>query len=80
MSASGPHCMRKIGTQTIGSHLTNLLNKRWRITVNFKTGSRKRAISKLHIPKISDKKAANDEGCLFTKCLVSVVIWLLLNL
>ncbi len=50
--------MREIGTQKIGSHIMNLHIKRPRITVKLRIGSRKMAISQLHICEIADKKVA----------------------
>ncbi len=58
-----PRYLREIGTSKIGLHITNLHMKRPRITINLKTGSRKMAISQLHICKIADKKAKYNEGC-----------------
>ncbi len=57
--------MQEIGTPKIGLHITNLHIKRPRITVNQRIGSRKNAISGLHICKIADKKTAYNEGCLY---------------
>jgi len=57
--------MREIGTQNIGSHITNSNIKRPRVTVNQRIGSRKEAISGSHICKIADKKTAYNEGCLY---------------
>ena len=56
--------MREIGTQKMGSHITNLHIKRPRVTVNQRIGSRKEAISGSHIHEIADKKTAYNEGCL----------------
>jgi len=58
--------MREIGTPKIGSHITNSHIKRPRITVNQGIGSTKEAISGLHTCKIADKKAAYNEGRLFS--------------
>jgi len=57
--------MREIGTQKIGWHLTNSHIKRLRVTVNQRIGSRKEAISALHVREIADKKTAYNEGCLY---------------
>jgi hypothetical protein len=59
----GPRFMREIGTQKIGSNIMNLHIKRPRITVNFRIGSKKMAISQLHICKIAVKQAAYNKGC-----------------
>jgi hypothetical protein len=64
-STGGPHYMQEIGTQKIGSHITNLHIKRPRVPVNQRIGSRKEAISVYHIRKIEDKKTAHNEGCLY---------------
>jgi len=61
----GPRYMREIGTPKIGSHISNSHIKRPRITVNQRIGSRKEAISALHIREIADKKTAYNEGCLY---------------
>ncbi len=58
--------MREIGTPKIGSHITNSNIKRPRVTVNHRIGSRKEAISGLHICKIADKKTAYNEGHLYS--------------
>jgi len=58
--------MREIGTQKIGSHITNSHIKRPRVTVNQRIGSRKEAISGSHICEIADKKTAYNEGCLYS--------------
>jgi len=57
--------MREIGTQKIGSNITNPHIKRPRVTVNQRIGSRKEAISGSHIREIADKKTAYNEGCLY---------------
>ncbi len=57
--------MREIGTPKIGSHIMNSHIKRPRITVNLRIGSRKKAISGLHIREIADKKTTYNEGCLY---------------
>jgi len=57
--------MPEIGTQKIGSHITNSNIKRPRVTVNQRIGSRKEAISGSHIREIADKKTAYNEGCLY---------------
>jgi len=57
--------MREIGTPKIGWHITNWHSKRPSITVNQWIGSRKEAISGLHIREIEDKKTAYNEGCLY---------------
>jgi len=57
--------MREIGTQKMGSHITNLHIKRPRVTVNQRIGSRKEAISGSHILEIADKKTAYNEGIKF---------------
>jgi len=49
-------------TPKIDSHLTNLHIKKPRTTVNYRIGSRKRAISQSHIPKVADKKIAFNKG------------------
>ncbi len=59
--------MREIGTQKIGSNITNSHIKRPRVTVNQRIGSRKEAISGSHICEIADKKTAYNEGCLYSK-------------
>jgi hypothetical protein len=61
----GPRYMREIGTQKIGSHITNSHIKRPRVTVNQRIGSRKEAISGSNILEIADKKTAYNEGCLY---------------
>jgi len=66
-NTGGPRYIREIGTPKIGLHITNLHIKRPRITVNKRIGSRKKAISGLHICKITDKKTAYNEGCLYYK-------------
>jgi len=64
--------MREIGTPKIGSHITNLHIKRPRITVNLRIGSRKTtAISQSHICEIVTKKAAYNEGRLYSKTRVT---------
>jgi len=63
----GPRYMREIGTQKIGSHITNSQIKRPSVTVNQRIGSRKEAISGSHIHEIADKKSAYNEGCLYIK-------------
>ncbi len=67
-STGGPRYIREIGTQKIGSHITNSHIKRPRVTVNHRIGSRKEVISGLHICEIADKKTAYNEGCLDSKC------------
>jgi len=57
--------MREIGTPKIGSHIRNSHIKRPRMTVNYRIGSRKKAISGSHIREIADKKTAYNEGCLY---------------
>jgi len=57
--------MREIGTPKFGSNITNLHIKRPRITINLRIGSRKTGISQLHLCKITVKKAAYNEGCLY---------------
>jgi len=57
--------MREIGTQKIGSHITNSHIKRPRVTVNHRIGYRKEAISGSHICEIADKKTAYN-GCLYS--------------
>ncbi len=64
-STGGPRYIREIGTPKIGSHIMNSNIKRPRITVNLRIGSRKMAIFQLHIQKITDKKAAYNEGRLY---------------
>jgi hypothetical protein len=64
MSTGGPCYMREIGTQKIGSNITNSQIKRPRVTVNQRIGSRKEAISGSNIHEIADKKTAYNEGCL----------------
>jgi hypothetical protein len=61
----GPRYMREIGTQKIGSHITNSHIKRPKVTVNQRIGSRKEVISGSHISEIADKKTAYNEGCLY---------------
>jgi len=43
----------------------NEFEKRPRITVNLRIGSRETAISQLHIHKITDKKATHNKGRLY---------------
>jgi len=57
--------MQEIGTPKIGSHIMISHIKRPWITVNLWIGSRKMAISQLHIHEIADKKAAYNEGHLY---------------
>jgi len=64
-STGGPRYMREIRTPKIGSHIMNSHIKRPIITVNQRTGSRKKAISGLHICKITDKNTAYNEGRLY---------------
>jgi len=52
----GPRYLREIGTPKIGMHITNLHIKRPRITINFRVGSRKMAISQLHVSKMQIKR------------------------
>jgi hypothetical protein len=48
--------------------------KRPRITLNLRIGSRKMAISQLHIRKIADKKVACKEGCLHSVLLEMIIM------
>ncbi len=57
--------MREIRTQKIGSNIANSHIKRPRVTVNQRIGSRKEAISGLHMREIADKKTTYNEGCLY---------------
>ncbi len=57
--------MREVGTPKIGWHITNSHIKRPRLTVNQRIGSRKEAISGLHVCKIADKKPAYNKGRLY---------------
>jgi len=66
--------MREIGTQKIGSNITNSHIKRPRVTVNQRIGSRKEVISGLHIREIADKKTAYNEGCLYIKSLNTTLV------
>jgi len=50
--------MREIGTQKIGSNITNSSIKRPRVTVNQRIGSRKEAISGSQKREIADKETA----------------------
>ena len=54
--------MREIGTPKIGSHIMNSHIKRPRNTINWRIGSRKKAIFQSHIREIADKKTAYNEG------------------
>ncbi len=54
--------MREIGTPKIGSHIMNLNIKRPRNTINWRIGSRKKAIFQSHICEIADKKTAYNQG------------------
>ena len=61
----GPRYIREIGTPKIGLNIMNFHIKRPRMTVNWRIGSRKKAISGSHISKIADKKTAYNEGRLY---------------
>ncbi len=50
--------MQEKGTPKIGWHIVNSHIKRPRMTVNYRIGSRKKAISGSHIREIADKKTA----------------------
>jgi len=54
--------MREIGTPKIGSNIMNLHIKRPRITINYRIGSRKKAIFPSHICEIAEKKTAYNKG------------------
>jgi len=62
-----PRYMREIGTQKIDSNIMNAPIKRPRITVIFRIGSRKMAISQSHIRKIADIKVSYNESRLYCK-------------
>ncbi len=57
--------MREIGTPKIGSHIMNLHIKRPRNIINWRIGSRKKAIFQSHILEIADKKTAYNKGRLY---------------
>jgi hypothetical protein len=65
--------MRELGTPKIGSHIMNSHIKRPRTTINWRIGSRKKAIFQLHIGKIADKKTAYNEGRLYSNVVFSTL-------
>jgi len=54
--------MQEMGTPKIGSHIMKSIIKRPRITINYRIGSRKKAIFQSYICEIADKKIAYNEG------------------